>query len=250
MIVDPEAANRGKSIYIAECITCHGPKARGTAQGADLVRSQVVLHDRYGDNLGPFLKKGHRMQSGNQSAGLSQNQIRDLSHFLRQRLDDTMNRGPGNSGNPAPNILTGDAKAGEAFFNGAGECHTCHQPSGDLKGIGSRYTPVDLQQRFLFPGQGFGRGGRGGDGGSAPIQRATITVTVTPPGGPAITGVPDRIDDFNVTLRDFSGAFYSWARTPDLKVEKHDPLAAHHAILAVIADRDIHNVVAFLETLK
>ena len=249
MMVDAEAANRGKSTYIAECITCHGPKARGTDQGVDLIRSQVVLHDRYGDVLGPLLKKGHPMQSGGQSASLSQDQVRDLSHFLRQRLMDTLNRGPGNSGNPAPNIVTGDAKAGEVYFSGAGKCGTCHQPAGDLKGIATRYAPVDLQQRFLFPSAAGGRGGRGGPA-TSDGQRALLTVTVTPPNGPAVTGVPDRIDDFNVTLRDSAGAFHSWSRTPNLKVEKHDPLAAHHALLAVIADKDIHDVVAYLETLK
>src|SRR5262245_6097975 len=63
-LVDPAGADRGKTTYIAECITCHGPKARGTESGADLVRSLVVLRDRYGSELGTFLRKGHPTQSG------------------------------------------------------------------------------------------------------------------------------------------------------------------------------------------
>ena len=244
-IVDPAAANRGRSTYIAECITCHGPKARGGDRGADLVRSQIVIHDRNGVELAQFLKKGHPMQSGKPSASLSPPQIVDLANFLRERLTDTLSRTPGNSGNPPPNILTGNAKAGEAFFSGAGKCSTCHNPTGDLKGFAAHNDPVTIQQRFLFPGPVFGRGGRGG--GVAPSR---VTITVTPPNGPAVTGVPDRLDDFDVTLRDSSGAYHSWARTPDLKVEKHDPLAAHHALLAVLADKDMHDVVAYLETLK
>jgi mono/diheme cytochrome c family protein len=244
-IVDPAAANRGRSTYIAECITCHGPKARGGDQGADLVRSQIVIHDRNGVELAQFLKKGHPMQSGKPSASLATAQIVDLANFLRERLTDTLSRTPGNSGNPAPNILTGNAKAGEAFFNGVGKCSTCHNPTGDLKGFAARNDPVTIQQRFLFPGPVFGRGGRGG--AAAPSR---VTITVTPPNGPAVTGLPDRLDDFNVTLRDSSGAYHSWARTPDLKVEKHDPLAAHHALLAILTDKDMHDVVAYLETLK
>ncbi len=246
-VVDPVAANRGRATYIAECITCHGPKARGGDQGADLVRSQVVIHDRYGDKLGPFLKNGHPMQSGKPSASLLAPQVVDLSHFLRERLTDTLSRVAGNSGNPPPNILTGNAKAGEAFFNGSGKCAGCHSPTGDLKGYASRNDPVTIQQRFLFPGPVFGRGGRGGAAGASASR---VTITVTPPNGPSVTGVPDRFDDFNVTLRDASGAYHSWARTPDLKVEKHDPLAAHHSLLAVLADKDMHDVVAYLETFK
>ncbi len=244
--VDPTAANRGRTVYVAECVNCHGPKARGGDKGADLIRSQVMLHDRYGSQLGPFLAKGHPLQSGKPATTISTAQTTDLSHFLRQRLVDTFNRGPGNSGNPAPNVLTGDAKAGEAFFNGAGKCNTCHKPDGDLKGIGSKFEPADLQQRFLFPGGG----GRGRGPVAAASARARVTITVTPPTGPAVTGVPDRIDDFNVTLRDENGVFHSFTRTPALKLEKHDPLAAHVAMLPVYTDKNMHDIVAYLDSLK
>ena len=243
--VDPAAEARGRTVYVAECVDCHGPKARGNDKGADLIRSQVMLHDRYGSGLGPFLQKGHKLQSGRAGTAITAVQTVDLAHFLRQRLLDTFNRGPGNSGNPAPNVLTGDAKAGEAYFNGAGKCNTCHQPGGNLKGIGAKYEPADLQQRFLFPG-----GGGRGRGPAVPTGTARVTITVTPPGGAAVTGVPDRIDDFSVTMRDSTGAFHSWARTPALKLVVNDPFAAHVALLPVITDKQMHDVVAYLETMK
>jgi mono/diheme cytochrome c family protein len=99
-IVDPEAADRGKKIYVTECVTCHGPLARGPSgplpenqKGADLVRSEVVLHDRYGSTLGPFLKKGHPMKSGAASSILNGTQVADLSHYLHQRVNDTQRGG-------------------------------------------------------------------------------------------------------------------------------------------------------------
>lgn len=244
--VDPAVADKGRTVYVAECVNCHGPKARGGEKGADLIRSQVMLHDRFGSQLGPFLQKGHTLQSGRPGSVITAEQTVGLAHFLRQRLLDTFNRGPGNSGNPPPNVLTGDAKAGQAYFNGAGKCNTCHQPEGDLKGIGAKFEPPDLQQRFLFPG-----GGRGGRG-PAPVasRRARVTITVTPPNGPAVTGTPDRIDDFNITMRDSAGLFYSFARTPGLKLEVQDPLAAHVAMLPVYTDKNMHDIVAYLETLK
>jgi hypothetical protein len=106
--------------------------------------------------------------------------------------------------------------------------------------------PVDLQQRFLFPGPARGRGA----GAGAAAARSRTTVTVTPPSGAPVSGVLIQMDDFDVSLRDDSGVYRTFRRTPDLKIEKHDPLAAHHALLETITDKEIHDVVAYLETLK
>src|SRR5947207_6603221 len=70
-IVDAAAAERGKATYIAECITCHGAKARGTEYAPDLVRSVVVLRDRVGSEIGPLLRKGHPTQSNKPSASFT-----------------------------------------------------------------------------------------------------------------------------------------------------------------------------------
>jgi cytochrome c oxidase cbb3-type subunit III len=241
-VVDPVASDRGKKVYAAECINCHGTHARGSDNGADLIRSVVVLHDRYGDEIGTFLRKGHPTQT-TPAASLSQAQIEDLSHFVHFEVYQTMR-----SALDIQNVLTGDAKAGAAYFNGEGKCTGCHSPTGDLAGVGKKYSPVNLQQRFLFP-QGGGRGGRGGRGAPAPAGKP-VTVTVTPASGPAITGVLVSLDDFNVALRDASGDYHSFKRTPSLKVVKNDPFVAHEQLLDRITDKNIHDVVAYLEGLK
>jgi mono/diheme cytochrome c family protein len=132
-VVDEAAADRGRKVWAAECINCHGTYARGTDNGPNLVRSDLIGHDRYGNQLGPFLRKGHPMQSGNASATLTPVQISELSHFIHQRLYDTLR------GSPifvVHDVVSGDAKAGAAYFNGAGKCNTCHSPTGDLAGVG------------------------------------------------------------------------------------------------------------------
>jgi mono/diheme cytochrome c family protein len=226
--VDPAAADRGNRIYAQLCINCHGNRAQGTDQGPDLIRSLAVLHDRLGSELGPALKR-----LANHKADLTRMQLADLSHFLKQRVEDTVRD---RNATQEPNVLTGNATAGKDYFNGAGQCRTCHSVDGDLAGIGRKYAPTTLEQRFLFP-----RAGRG--------QKAA-QVTVTPATGPAVTGTLERIDDFTVALRDAAGEYHAWNRGPALRVEVHDPLAAHHQLLDVYTDADIHNVVAYLETLK
>jgi cytochrome c oxidase cbb3-type subunit 3 len=238
-IVDQEAAERGKKTYIAECITCHGPSARGGQNGPDLMRSLVVLHDRYGSTIGPVLQKGHPMQSGAPSAKLTQAQVEDLADFIHARVGDTLRTSPLFH---AQNVLTGDAKAGEVYFNGDGKCSQCHSVSADLKGVGAKYDAVDMQQKFLFPKPSFGRGGRGGG-------KPTM-VTVTPVSGPAMTGILDKLDDFNVSLRDRDGEYHAWTRTPQLKVKVDDPYKAHIELLDHITDKNMHDTTAYLETLK
>jgi len=242
-VVDPAAADRGRRTWAAQCIDCHGTQARGTEKGPNLVRSVLVLHDRYGSEIGPYLKKGHRLQSGATGAVLTAAQIEDLAHFVRQRVND------GLRGSPLyqpKNVLTGDAKAGAAFFNGEGKCATCHAATGNLSGIGTRLPPIDIQQRFLFPGAG--RGGRG-RGATAPASTA-VRVTVTPPEGPPVSGVLVQMDDFYVSLRTDDGSHRTVRLVRGTKVDRQDPLAYHVELLERITDQQMHDVVAYLESLK
>src|ERR1700692_1578320 len=185
--VDPAASDRGKRVYTQFCINCHGALAKGTEQGPDLIRSPLVLRDRLGDQIGPALKK-----LPNHKADLTKAQVSDLTHFFKDQIEATAkNRNP----ERPPNVLTGNAEAGRAYFSGAGKCNTCHSPSGDLAGIGRKYNPLDLQQRFLFP-----------------RRRKPLQVTVTPSGGQPVTGALERIDDFSVALRDASGLYQAFSR--------------------------------------
>lgn len=247
-VVDPELADKGRSIYVAECVTCHGNKARGgpdslppAQRGSDLVRSLVVLKDRYGATIGEFLRKGHPTQSGKPSSEIKGEDAIHLAHFLHQKMTDTLRSGPYNR---PINVLTGDAKAGRAYFEGAGGCTACHSTEGDLKGAGSWYEPVTLQQKFLFP-KSFAP--RRGGGRVSPPKPSTVDVTVA---GKTVSGLLLHVDDFNVSLRDASGEYRSFARTAGVKVTVHDPYAGHVALLDKYTDKNIHDVVAYLETLR
>ena len=238
---DQPSADRGEKVFAQSCAQCHGPEARGTESGPDLIRSLVVLHDRmlqlHGSELAPLLKKPPR-----HNFDVSESQVADISQFLTLEINRTLRTGYSNQ---PTNMLSGDPKAGEAFFNGAGGCNKCHSPTGDLAGIATRYEPPMLQQRFVFPNSG--RVARGADGSTTP---AKSQVTVTPPGGKSVKGTLVRIDDFSVTLLDAAGETRTLARAPGMKVEVDDPFAAHIALLDKYTDADIHNMTAYLETLK
>jgi len=226
--LDPAAAQRGKDLYSANCSFCHGSQGTGTAQAPSLVRNYMVGQDRGGELLGPVIKAGRPSQGMPAFAALKPEDISDLVAFLHLRN----NAGRG-GGLPETALLVGDAKAGETYFNGLGKCNSCHSTLGDLKGIGSKYTPVPLTIAFLTP-----------------AATKPVTVRVTPPSGPAISGTLRFIDEFVVALDDSDGQHRSFSRDAVKSVEVMDPLAPHRAQLIKYTDSDIRNVLAYLATLK
>ena len=77
------------------------------------------------------------------------------------------------------------------------------------------------------------------------------TVTVTTASGQKVEGRLVRIDDFMVTLTDADGTPRTFRRDGDVpKVEVHDPMKPHRDLLPVYTDKDIHDVTAYLVTVK
>jgi mono/diheme cytochrome c family protein len=228
---DAAAAARGEKLYAPNCAFCHGEKARG-ASGPNLVRSSVVLRDEKGETIGAVVAKGIVNKGMPAFPNFAEGQLYDIAQFLRLQVELVANRGL----YKRLNVVTGDAKAGETWFNGAGGCKACHSVTGDLEHIGSKYPADALQTRFVWPG------GRGG-GGRA--QKVTVTL----PSGEKVTGTLKRIDDIDVSLYDAAGNYRSWPRDR-VQVEVEDRLAGHRALLPKYTDADMHNLTAYLVTLK
>jgi cytochrome c oxidase cbb3-type subunit 3 len=187
-----------------------------------------------------------RVDKGMPKFALSTGDISDIADFIHSFPTRGGLGGPIVS--PA-NPVVGDANAGQAYFNGAGKCNTCHSVTGDLTGIGAKYDPRTLQGAILSGTAGGGRGGGGGGRGGATGPARTVTVTL--PSGQKIDGKLGRIDFFVVTLTDSNGNYRSFRRDGDVpKVDIHDPLQAHKDKLATFSDSDIHNLTAYLVTLK
>lgn len=240
---DQAAVARGKELLVGQCGFCHGSNARGGASGPDLTRSELVQSDEGGKELGAFLRSG-RPDKGMPAFELTAPQVKDLAEFLHSSIYTNANRRL----YTVLDILVGDAKAGEAYFTGAGKCSGCHSVTRDLAGIGRKYEPVALQQKFLNP-----RGGRGeGPPRPAYMDKNALRVTVTMPNRQVVRGVLVRLTDFDVTFYDpETSAVRSIARNGDVpKVEVADPLQAHVELWAKWSDADIHNMTAYLTSVK
>lgn len=234
------AIDRGKAIYGVHCNFCHGSDARGGEGGPNLIRTELVLNDMKGELIFPVVRDGRgEMPRFN----LTEAQVADIAAFIH-----SFPVGGYDASRMVPlTILVGNAKAGEAYFQKT--CANCHSVGGDLKGIASRITDAkQLQQYWLMPGAG-----RGGFGGGPPVtsRLKPITVTVTKPSGEKAEGRLTRIDDFFVTLTDAEGLQRTFTREGNVpKVEIHEPLKPHKELLRVYKDSDIHNVTAYLATVK
>lgn len=230
---NPEAVARGGQVFAEKCAGCHGATAKGTNKGLDLVRSVLVIDDEKGILIAPVLRTG-RPDKGMPKPDLTEGQISDVIAWIHVQTYAADHRNT----YLFLDANTGDPKKGEIYFNA--HCASCHSATGDLKGIGAKYDAHNMQGRWLQP-RSFGRG----------AAKSASTVTVTTADGKVLTGVLDRLDDFNVSFRDASGDFHSFNRDGDWpKVEVKDPLRPHTDMLRIYTDDDIHNVTAFLETLK
>jgi mono/diheme cytochrome c family protein len=229
---------RGKALYGVHCNFCHGSDARGGEGGPNLLRSELVLNDKSGELMAPVVQNGRGEMP---RLNLSTEQVSDIAAFVH-----SFKVGGYDTSRMVPlSILVGDAKAGEAAFKT--KCAACHSVSGDLKGIGAKIAdPKILQNTFLMPS-----GGRGGRGGPSPVNVPPTTVTVTLAAGQKAEGRLVRIDDFMVTLTDAEDVQRTFRRDGDTpKVEIHDPLQPHKDLLPSYTDQDIHNLTAYLVTVK
>jgi len=247
---DPAAVERGKALQTAQCGFCHGSNARGGQQGPDLTRSEVVQSDENGKQLGAFLKVG-RPEKGMPKFDLPETDVLDLATFLHATIDAVSNRGR----YQILNILVGDPKKGAAFFAGTGKCSSCHSPTGDLQGVASRYAdPVVLQGRIAMPR---GRRRRGppqpGQADVPPyLEPTAVKATVTTAAGETFTGPLMLLTDFDVTVYDAArkGPRTWLRRDGSPRVVLTDPLQAHIDMWRRWTDSDLHDMTAFLATLK
>jgi cytochrome c oxidase cbb3-type subunit III len=234
---DPAMVERGRALYGVNCQFCHGSDARGGEGGPNLIRAEIVLKDQNGEMIAPVVQNG-RVDQGMPKFAMSNAQVADIAAFIHNfRV-----AGYDNSRMKPPTIVVGDRTAGEAYFKA--RCASCHSVTGDLKGIGTKFAePRSLQQTFVMPGGGF----FGGGGGRVP----PTTVTVTLGSGQKVEGRLLRVDDFIVTLADADGTQQTFRRDGDKpKVEIHDPLQPHKDLLGIYTDKDIHNLTAYLVTVK
>jgi cytochrome c oxidase cbb3-type subunit 3 len=237
--IDKEAAERGRKVFVPTCGFCHGNDAHGKS-GPDLVRSPLVLHDNKGDSIGPVIQNG-RPDRGMPAFPLSAQQIADISVFLHSRAADVSNRFAYKIGD----LITGDAQRGAAFFNGDGHCGSCHSTTGDLAHVATKYQPVELQRRMLYPAPNLidvllGR---------AVTPSAPTKVTVQLASGERVSGTLEHLDEFTVSLEDSAGWHRSFSRE-SVTLDVQDPRAAHEGLLPKYSDQQMHDVFAYLETLK
>ena len=231
---DAATLDRGRKLFEQSCGFCHGPDATG-ARGPDLVRSPLVAHDVNGNLIGEVIRHGRPDKGMPPTATMTDEQVADIAAFLHARALQAIESAGVPRSYPVEKLLTGNADTGKAFFNGAGGCKNCHSSTGDLAAIATKYSPIELEAEMLYPD------------GRRTTAHATAVVTL--PSGEQIKGALVHADDFMVGLRDAFGWYRSFPRDR-VKVELQDPLTAHRELLGKLTQAEVHNLFAYLETLK
>jgi cytochrome c oxidase cbb3-type subunit III len=232
-----EQVQKGQSLFATQCAFCHGRDAAGGETGPDLTSSELVEKDVNGNEIGPVIRSG-RIDKGMPPFNLSDADLAAVVLFIhgqKTKMDSKQGR---RRTVQAEDLQTGNAEEGKQYFNGAGGCAKCHSPSGDLAGVASRLRGLALLERMLYPG-----GRRAG-----PLS-SPATVTVTLPSGETVSGKLAYRDEFVIGLVDSSGWYRSWFKSA-VKFKVNNPLEAHSEQLGKYTEESMHNVLAYLQTLR
>ena len=229
----PEQVRAGRPIFSAQCGFCHGRDAMGGETGPDLTRAPLVAADVRGDKIGPVVRNG-RADKGMPAFSLGDADLAAAVAFIHDQKNKSESLTGGRRAVDVADLQTGDPKAGRIYFDGA--CSKCHSPSGDLAGIARRLEGLALLQRMLYPAPAAGAASR-------------AKVTVTQASGEIVAGALAYRDEFTIALTDPSGAYRAFP-ADRVKPTVDDPLQAHSEQLGKYTDDDMHNVLAYLQTLR
>jgi cytochrome c oxidase cbb3-type subunit III len=218
----------GGLLFQKNCAFCHGRDAQGGETGPDLTRSKLVAKDVGGSTITDVVRNG-RPEKGMPSFNLSDEELADLVAFIHGQAANADNGK--RRGVDAADLQTGNVAAGKAYFKGAGNCASCHSATGDLAGIASRFQGLELERRMLYP------------------EDVKSKVTVTLPSGEKLSGTLEYLDEFTIGMRDANGTYRSWT-LPNVKYSVDAPVEAHAKQLPKYTDADIHNLMAYLQTLR
>ena len=229
-----EQIRAGEQRFTAQCGFCHGRDAAGGETGPDLTRSKLVADDIRGDKIGPLVRSG-RADRGMPAFALTDPELTAIVAFIHDQKTKSEALGGGRRSVDAADLATGNAEAGQRYFNGTGRCSSCHSATGDLAGIASRYQGLVLLRRMLYP-----------SGRPAP---APAKVVVSLPSGQTVMGPLESEDEFTIAILDPAGARQTYDKSA-VKFRIDDPLSAHFDQLAKYTDDDMHDLFAYLDTLK
>ncbi len=220
----------GGLLFQQNCAFCHGREAEGGETGPDLTRSKLVAKDIGGSTIADVVRNG-RPEKGMPRFSFSDPELASLVAFIHGQVAKASTGSGGRRGVDVADLQTGNVAAGKRYFDGAGNCASCHSAQGDLAGIASRYQGLELEERMLYPKD---------------VERK---VTVTLPSGEKLVGVLAYLDEFTVAMRDASGTYRSWT-LPNVTYSVDSKIDAHVEQFPKYTDADIHNLMAYLQTLR
>ncbi len=230
LVMAQTPAERGGPVFLQQCGFCHGRDAGGGEDGPDLTRSKLVATDVGGDKIAAVIREG-RPDKGMPRFSMPDAEIAAVVAFIHDQKTKAEAQVGKRRGVDVADLQTGNVDAGKAYFNGAGKCSGCHSPTGDLAGIAKRVEGLRLEERMLYP------------------KGAKAKITVTLSTGEKITGELAYQDEFTVGMRDAARHYRSWP-VKNVKFSVDAPAEAHADLLAKYSDDDIHNLMAYLQTLR
>jgi alcohol dehydrogenase (cytochrome c) len=228
--VDAQSLDAGRKGYEARCVSCHGTDGTGGGHGpgfADVSKPRAATPRALRDLI----------RRGIPEAGMPSFQIPDAE------LDAivayvTMLRAPA-ADHPSP----GDPAAGEAFFNGKGNCTSCHMIRGrggllgpDLSNLGRDRKTAEIERALHEPGARETRRTR------EPFAAVTLRMK----DDTILRGVAKYETAFDLGVQSLDGRFHSIRRSDVAELTREPSLMP----VVTASGDDMQNLLAYLTRLS
>ncbi len=220
----------GSTLFLQNCAFCHGKDASGGESGPDLTHSKLVMSDKAGEEVGPVIHNG-RPEKGMPRFNLPDTETLVLVAFIHAQQDIALSQSGNRRGVVDADLHTGNAELGKKYFEGVGGCLKCHSATGDLAGVATRFTGLRLEQEMLYP------------------KNVKSKIDVKTLSGKSYSGELAYQDEFTVAMTDSTGTYRSWPVSA-VTFKVNNPVEAHVDAMSKYTDDDIHNVLAYIQTLK
>ena len=185
--------------------------------------------DKEGEAIGAVVRNG-LPDKGMPKFNLADADVLNLVAFIHSQQDRAMSQTGTRKGVDESDLKTGNAEAGKRYFEGAGGCTKCHS-SATLAGVATRFKGLQLEEQMLYP------------------RNVKSKVMVKTSNGQTLSGTLEYQDEFAIGMKDTAGVYHSWPVSA-ITFQVDTPLDAHVTAMTKYTDDDIHNVLAYIQTLK
>lgn len=236
----PKEIEEGAFLFRSNCSLCHGLGARGGSRGPDLTRAAW----NHGASDAEIF---HNILDGIPGTLMPANDLTDLEAWEMVAYLRSVTQ-------TAAKQVPGDRLAGEALFQGDGNCWLCHMVNGkggrvgpDLSRVGARRSPEFLAEKIRNPNKHLAPS-QMEPGKEWPYDAEAVTVTTQD--GKTFRGALRNEDTFSIQIMDLQDDLHSFLKKDVSEVTHEGKSLMPRYDEGMLSNSQLRDLVAYLDGLR